>query len=143
MVTNQRALYLFTMDFTKPRNLFLFTLLLIIFTITYIALDDRWGNFGMNKTVGSAWDFNFTSITTVLSVLVLFISFFSYGIMWFFDLKLNKTFALFNLAFLIPSVGMMSAGVQFGYSLFALLMLAINIANAIWAKKYDKKQNLQ
>lgn len=130
-------------DFEKPRNSFLFTLLLILSTITYAVFDDRWGNFGINKTVGNAWDLNFTSIIPVLFVLVLLISFLSYGIMWVFDLKLNKTFALFNLAFLIPSVGMMNTGLQFGYSLFALLMLAINIAYGIRTKKYDKKQNLQ
>lgn len=128
-------------DFSKPRTSVLFTFLLLI--LTAIFLDSVYGidNFGMNKTVGNAWEF--TDLKALLSVLVLFISFFSYAIMWFFGLKLNKTFTLFNLAFLIFCLGMMSSGFQSVYSLFALLMLLINIGYAITAKKYAKKKNLQ
>ena len=128
-------------DFAKPKNAVLFTFILLILTAIYIEFEYGMENFGINKTVGHAWEFS--NIKAVLSLLVLFLSFFSYCVMWFFDLKLNKSLTLFNLAFLVFCLAVMSSGFQTVLSIYALLILIVNITYAIRIKMYDKKQNLQ
>lgn len=143
MVLKTKGHYILIMiDFSKPRTLVLFTFLLLILAIIRISFYSDLNNFGINKTVGNAWEW--VGLRVAASVLTILFSLLVYTVLWIYKLKVNKTFSLFNLSFLTGALGGF-IGLNFSviYGLYAVLILLMNITHAIAAKKNEKKKNLQ
>ena len=95
------------MDFTKPRTLLLsplialaasFAVLLIAFL--FLSGSGSIGNYGVNKTIGWAWDLmnDIAALSAIASVLLYV---FGYAILWMLRMQVNKTASIVNLCFLL------------------------------------------
>ncbi|WP_417353445.1 hypothetical protein [Flavobacterium alkalisoli] len=143
-------------DFSKPRAFVLSVLtlgviLLLVSTllaILYFTGSPSVGTYGVNKTVGWAWDI--TNYAPFVALFVLILCLFGYIIMWVLKFKVSKVASLINLGSLIVALAVgsttmliMSRLPELILSLIAFVMLLVNFSFGVWAKMYDKKQNLQ
>lgn len=153
-MTNQRALYLFTMDFTKPKTFVLsIVIILIILLLASLSLfllyttgSDSAGTYGVNKTVGWGWDITNYAPYTGLFVMVLCLL--GYAIMWGLKFKVSKVISLVNLVSLIAALLLgsttmiiMSRYPELILSFIAFVMLIVNLAVGKRLKTDINEQN--
>ncbi|RYJ44855.1 hypothetical protein [Flavobacterium beibuense] len=144
------------MDITKPRTFVLS--IIAILTVLFLVLISliiifnfgmsSFGNYGMNKTVGWAWDIN--NYAPFIALFALILCLLGYITMWILKFKVSKLTSLINLGSLILALAIgsitmiiMSRLPELILSLTAFIMLLVNFSFGIRAKMYDKKQNLQ
>lgn len=132
------------MDFRKPKTLFLSPLIAVITTILAIIVfvlisgSGVVGTWGVNKTVGWAWDFADTaSLLSIVSILLFVIG---YMVLWILGMRLNKIVSIIHLCmlFALPVVWMVER-INYEYLLTFLTALGgiiFLISNTIFAIVY-------
>jgi hypothetical protein len=101
------------------------------------------GTWGLNKTVGWAWDLS--SLGFLFNLLLLVVFLISYLILLLFKIRFNKTLGFIQIA-IILFIGFTSPFQQFpnfnaALNVISVLLLIINIFLSI-AKKRKQKSNL-
>ena len=145
------------MDFTKPKTLVV-SLAAIIAALVVLAIfivilrhgdaidyENNTVGWGVNKTVGWAWDlYNFTPFLCFI-VLVIFLLW--YTILWILSARLNKLVSIFNLVTLLTFFIVLPFDRLINIWIIALAAVSLSIllfmTNAIFAIVYkisDKKE---
>ena len=144
------------MDFTKPKTfvlsivavLIILPIVSLLFFLVYSKDLGSVGTYGVNKTVGWAWDI--TNYAPYIGAFVMVLCLLGYGVMWRLKFKVSKAISLINLVSLIAALLLgsttmiiMSRYPELILSFIAIVMLIINLSFGTRLKMYDKKQNLQ
>ncbi|MEL1242666.1 hypothetical protein AAEO56_00215 [Flavobacterium sp. DGU11] len=94
------------MDFRKPKTLLLSPLIVIaasfaVFLIDFIFLagNGSVGTYGVNKTIGWAWQIG--EIVSVFSIISFVLFVFGYILLWIVGLRVNKIISIVNLCILL------------------------------------------
>ena len=142
-------------DFSKPRVFVLSVLtlgviLLLVSTllaILYFTGSPSVGTYGVNKTVGWAWDI--TNYAPYIGAFVMVLCLLGYSVMWVLKFKVSKSISLINLVSLIAalllgstSMIIMSRFPELVLSFTAFVMLIINLAIGKRLKTDINEQNL-
>lgn len=136
------------MDFRKPRTLLLslvlalIGLLIISLVLGVLVRDGSLGSWGMNKTIGWAWDvMNDTAALLAIISTLLFV--FGYTFLWILKMRLNNIVSILNLCFLfILPVTWGIEHIKYEYLLTfstALLVIISFIINTVFAFRYKLK----
>lgn len=136
------------MDFRKPKTL-LFSLLLTVIGACIIMLllgillrGGSLGTWGMNKTVGWAWDI-MNDMAALLSIFSTLLFVFGYVFLWILRTRLNKIVSIVNLCFLlILPVVWATEHVNYEYLLTFLTAAVVIISciiNTVFAIRYKLK----
>lgn len=116
--------------------------IVVLCSIVFLSFElNLVGTWGVNKTVGWAWDI--TNFAPLVFIPVLIICLLGYCIMWMFKLKVNKVIALLNLSFLLLALGLIFSYISFIMSLNALVMAIVNFTFGVTVKMYEKKKSLE
>ncbi|MFL9836136.1 hypothetical protein ABS768_01420 [Flavobacterium sp. ST-75] len=129
------------MDFTKPKTFVLSIVIILIISLLvslslfllYTTGSDSVGTYGVNKTVGWAWDI--TNYAPYIGAFVMVLCLLGYSVMWVLKFKVSKSISLINLVSLIAalllgstSMIIMSRFPELVLSFTAFVMLIINLA---------------
>lgn len=139
------------MDLRKPKTLLFLPLLAITVSIlaiilfTAISYTGAVGTWGVNKTVGWAWEF--ADIASLLSILSIILFVIGYVILWILRMRLNKIVSIIQLSLLLalPAVWLFEH-INYKYLLTFLtafgviLFLIINTVLAIVYKLAGKQK---
>lgn len=132
---------LFIMDFTKPKTFVLSIVIILTISLLvslslfllYTTGSDSVGTYGVNKTVGWAWDI--TNYAPYIGTFVMVLCLLGYSVMWVLKFKVSKSISLINLVSLIAalllgstSMIIMSRFPELVLSFTAFVMLIINLA---------------
>ncbi len=146
---------LFIMDFTKPKTFVLSIVIILIISLLvslslfllYTTGSDSVGTYGVNKTVGWAWDI--TNYAPYIGAFVMVLCLLGYSVMWVLKFKVSKSISLINLVSLIAalllgstSMIIMSRFPELVLSFTAFVMLIINLAIGKRLKTDINEQNL-
>ena len=137
-------------NFSKPKYPFLILAILLLSPIIYLIVrellfeDTVVGTYGVNKTIGWAWDLcNFMPVIFGLSVVT---SVIGYGFLVLLKAKINSWITIvqmLSLVFLLISIyfGLCTTGLII--SILSLILFFINVGFAIAIKMYDKNKRLK
>ncbi|WP_417354988.1 hypothetical protein [Flavobacterium sp.] len=143
------------MDFTKPKTFVLSIVIILIISLLvslslfllYTTGSDSVGTYGVNKTVGWAWDI--TNYAPYIGAFVMVLCLLGYSVMWVLKFKVSKSISLINLVSLIAalllgstSMIIMSRFPELVLSFTAFVMLIINLAIGKRLKTDINEQNL-
>lgn len=154
-----RVFYFMKIDFTKPKTIvvLLSAITLIIVLLTAVVIIMRHGDsidyyyenstvgWGVNKTVGWAWDlYNFTPFFCFLTLVI---SLSGYVILWISRVRLNGFVSIFNIIVLLAMLIILPLSKLINVLLIVLiaaslsvLLLLVNTIFSIIYKISDKKE---
>ncbi|MHA3789192.1 hypothetical protein ACX0HA_13365 [Flavobacterium hauense] len=138
-------------DFSKPKHLFLIGLGYITFLSILLGLTgvfpESYFVFGVNKTIGQAYDFVAASGVFFLGSQIIAVT--GYGFLWLFKCRINLRISIVHyfIIILIPFVVNFEErydyyGLTVGTSILTIVIAVMNAVFAMYYKLYDKNKRL-
>ncbi|AWH86255.1 hypothetical protein HYN59_14550 [Flavobacterium album] len=136
------------MDFRKPKTLLLSLLVTVIGAFIIILVlgislgSGSLGTWGMNKTVGWAWDL-MNDLAALLAIFSTLLFVFGYTFLWILKMRLNSIVSVINLCFLFALPVMWGIEhIKYEYLFTFLTALGVIISfiiNTVFAIRYKLK----
>jgi hypothetical protein len=135
-------------NFSKPKHLFILSISYLVFIILFLNVVGLDVLFGVNRTIGFAYDF--INVSLVFFTWTLLVCGIVYLLMWIFSLRVNAKISIIQYSLFFLMQFLIYYEYRKGYCEFTplsgmivLVLLLCNIGFAIYYKLSDKNKRLE